>query len=162
MLGADYDQDLSPRSSRWPQRTEDSTYGRAFRPRRLFRCQARRQKASTAAATTTAMAVRWVIISTRWQERNLRPSISRPAEAPKPDKSRSDKDDKCTPAPWVSPELYETRKSERKCIRWGSPKHKTFRCMKYTPTNFPENLAPPGDGKQIQRKRSFDSQQPKN
>jgi hypothetical protein len=96
------------------------------------------------------------------KKRNFRPSISEPAEAPKPDKSKSDKDDKRTPAPWVSPELYETRKSEGKCIRCGSPKHKTFRCTKYTGANFPENLAPQGDGKQIKRQLSFDSQQPKN
>jgi hypothetical protein len=94
------------------------------------------------------------------QKRNFRPSISELAEAPKPAKSMSHKDDKCTPAPWVSPELYETRKSEGKCIRCGSPKHKTFWCTKYTRANFPENLAPQGDGKQIRHQRSFDSQQP--
>jgi len=41
---------------------------------------------------------------------NFRPSISEVAKALKPDKSTSDKDDKCTPVSWVSPELYETRK----------------------------------------------------
>jgi len=44
------------------------------------------------------------------KKHNFRRSISQPAEAPKPDKSKSDKDDARTPAPWVSPELYETRK----------------------------------------------------
>jgi len=91
------------------------------------------------------------------KKRNFQPSISEPAEAPKADKSKSDKDDKRTPAPWVSPELYETRKSEGKCIRCGSPKLKTFRCPKYTRANCPDNLAPPGEGKQIKRQRSFDS-----
>jgi len=98
----------------------------------------------------------------RGKKLNFRPSISEPAEALKPDKSKSDKDDKRTPAPWVSPELYETRKLEGKCIRCGSPKHKTLRYTKYTRANCPENLAPPGDGKQIKRQRSFDGQQPKN
>ena len=96
------------------------------------------------------------------KKRNFRPSIFEPAEAPKPDKSKSDKDDKRTPAPWVSPELYETRKSEGKSICCGSPKQKTFRCTKYTRANCSENLAPPGDGKQIKRQLDFDSQQPKN
>jgi hypothetical protein len=96
------------------------------------------------------------------KKHNFRPSISEPAEALKPDKSKSDKDDKRTPAPWVSPELYKTRKSEGKCICCGSPKHKTFRCTKYTRANFPEILALPADGKHIKRQRSFNSQQPKN
>jgi len=47
---------------------------------------------------------------------NFRPSISESAEAPKPDKSKSDKDDKRTPAPWVLPEIYESRKSAGKCL----------------------------------------------
>jgi hypothetical protein len=96
------------------------------------------------------------------KKRNFRPSILEPAEVPKPDKPKSDKDDKCTPAPWVSPELYETRKSEGDLLHWGSPKHNTFRCRKYTRAYFHENLAPPGDRKQIKRQRSFDSQQPTN
>jgi hypothetical protein len=79
-------------------------------------------------------------------KRYFLPSISEPAEAQKPYKSKSDKDDKRTPAPWVSPELYETRKSEGKYIRCGSPKLKTFRCTKYSRANFLENLAPLGDG----------------
>jgi hypothetical protein len=58
---------------------------------------------------------------------NIQPSISEPAEAPKPDKSKSDKDDERTPAPWVFRELYETRKSEGQCVRCGSPKHTSFR-----------------------------------
>jgi hypothetical protein len=53
------------------------------------------------------------------KKRNFQPSISELAEAPKPDKSKSDKDDKRTPAPWVSPELYESCRSEGKCIRCG-------------------------------------------
>jgi hypothetical protein len=64
------------------------------------------------------------------KKRTFQPSICEPAEAPKPDKSKSDKDDKRTPVPSVSPELYETRKSEGKCIPCGSQKHKTFRCTK--------------------------------
>jgi len=39
---------------------------------------------------------------------NFRPSISELAEAPMPEKSMSDKDDKRYPVPSVSPELYET------------------------------------------------------
>jgi hypothetical protein len=80
------------------------------------------------------------------KKRKVRPSISEPAKAPTPDQSKSDNDDIHTPEPWVSPELYETRKSEGQCIRCGSPKHKTFWCTKYTCANFPENLAPPRDG----------------
>jgi len=53
---------------------------------------------------------------------NFRPSISEPADAPNTDKSMSDHDDTCTPAPWVSPELNETRTSEGKCIGCRSPK----------------------------------------
>jgi len=39
---------------------------------------------------------------------NFRPSISEPAEVPKPDKSKADNNDKRTPAQWHSPELYTT------------------------------------------------------
>jgi hypothetical protein len=46
-------------------------YGRAFRLRRQFRSQAGWQKDATAAAITTAKAVRRVNISTRWQETQL-------------------------------------------------------------------------------------------
>ena len=53
---------------------------------------------------------------------------------------------KRTPVPWVSPEPYVTRTSDRKCILYRSPNHKTFCWTKYTRANFPENLAPPGDG----------------
>jgi len=96
------------------------------------------------------------------KKRNIRQSISEPAEATKPDKSKSVKDDECTPAPWVSPELYETGKSEQRCKRCGSPKHRTFRRTQYTRANSPETHAPPGDGKLIKRQRSVDSQQPNN
>ena len=96
------------------------------------------------------------------KKRNLRASISEPGKALMPDKSKSDKDNKRTPAPLVLAELYETQKSERKCIHDRSLKHKTFRCITYTRAHFPANLAPPGEGKQIKRQHSFDSQQPKN
>jgi len=59
---------------------------------------------------------------------NFRPSISELAEVLNPEKSKLDKDDKHSLARWVSPEFYETRKSEGKCIHCRSPKHKTFRC----------------------------------
>ena len=90
------------------------------------------------------------------KKHNFRPSISKPAEGPKPDKCKSDQDVKRNLLPWVSPELDKTQKLEGKCIHCGLPKHKTFWCTKYTCANFPENLAHPGDGKQIKHQRSLD------
>jgi len=71
------------------------------------------------------------------KKRNFRTSISVPGKELKPVNSTTDKDDKRTPATWVSPELKENRKSEGQCIRCGSPKHKTFLSMKHkAPTSL--------------------------
>ena len=78
-------------------------------------------------------------------KRDFQPFISGPVIAPKPDKSKSDIDYTRTPVLWVSPVLYDTRKWEGKCWRWGSPTHKTFWCTKYTRANLPQNLLSPGD-----------------
>ena len=94
------------------------------------------------------------------KKHNLQPSISEPTETVKLDKSKSDKDEKCTPAPWVSPELSETRKLEGKCTRCRLPEHITFTCKPSTSANFPDNFAPPGDGKHIKCQHCFNSQQP--
>jgi hypothetical protein len=96
------------------------------------------------------------------KNRHFRASICEAAKAPMPDKSQSDKDAKRTPAPVVWAELYETQTSEGNCILERSLKHNTFRCIKYTCAHFPANLAPPEEGKQIKRQRSFDCQHAKN
>jgi len=149
------DQDVDPKERKIRQ------YGRAFRPCRQFRSQARRQKVSTLAATTTAKAVKKMSTKDS-KKRNFWQGISEQAEALKPDKPKSEKDDSATAAFPVSPERYAIRKWEGKCICCGSPILKTFRCTKYKSAKFPDNLAPPGDGKQIKSHRSFHSQQPKN
>jgi len=75
-------------------------------------------------------------------------------------KAKSDKADKCTPMPWASPELYESQKSEGKCIRCWSPKYTIFQRTKYIHANFPKKVAPPGDRTQTKWWCSVNSQQP--
>jgi hypothetical protein len=91
------------------------------------------------------------------KKRIFRETISKPAEALKHEISKSGKDDTCPPAGRVSPELYETGKSEAKCIHRRVRKHKSFRCTKYMCANYPGNLAPPGDRKEFKCQYFFDS-----
>jgi hypothetical protein len=112
------------------------------------------------------------------RKRNFRPSISEPAESTPGNSnntgnSKSGKSNKpsggsranLSPAPWLSKEVYESRKANRQCTRCGSGDHKTYLCTKYGKSNPPEQNSSNNsgyDGKQIKRQKSFDRQQQKN
>jgi hypothetical protein len=81
------------------------------------------------------------------KKRNFRASISEPAKARMPDKSKSDKDDIHTPAPLVSAELYEIQTSDGKCIHDRSLNHKSFWCNEYTFAHLPRKPCSPRRGK---------------
>jgi len=69
-----------------------------------------------------------------------------------------------SPAPWLSKEIYESRKANRQCTRCGSGDHKTYLCTKYGKSSPPEQNSSSNsgyDGKQINRQKSFDTQQEK-
>jgi hypothetical protein len=54
------------------------------------------------------------------------------------------------PAPWVSTEIFESRRTTGKCLRCGSPNHKASFCPKYSrggnPPQQNQTLAPNRDG----------------
>jgi hypothetical protein len=112
------------------------------------------------------------------KKRNFRPSISKPAES-NPGNSNNTGNSKLgksnkpsggsranlSPAPWLSKEVYESRKANRQCTRCGSGDHKTYLCTKYGKSNPPEQHSSNDSGndcKQIKRQKSFDTQQQKN
>jgi hypothetical protein len=113
-------------------------------------------------------------------KRGYRPSISEPANTTgeKSGHSGSNKYGKSggggqssglPPAPWVSTEVFESRRSNAKCLRCGSPNHKASFCPKYSrggnPPQQDQWLAPSGNGSgghQVKRQKSFDHQQSKN
>jgi hypothetical protein len=112
-------------------------------------------------------------------KRVYRPSISEPANTSgggKPGQSGSNRHGKSgdggqssglPPAPCVSTEFFESRRTTGKCLRCGSPNHKASFCPKYlrggNPPQQDQTLAPNRDGGHpIKRQKSFDNQQPKN
>jgi len=112
------------------------------------------------------------------KKHNFRPSISEPAENTSANSnntgnSKSGKSNipsggssaNLTPAPWLSKEVYKSRKANRQCTRCGSGDHKTYLRTKYGKTNPPEQNSSNSsgyDGKQIKRQKSFDRQQQNN
>jgi len=120
------------------------------------------------------------------KKRNFRPSISEPTEntsgisntsgnsnnsgtgyskSGKSNKSSGGSRANLSPAPWLSKEIYESRKANRQCTRCGSGDHKTYLCTKYGKSSPPEQNSSNNsgyDGKQIKRQKSFDTQQQKN
>jgi hypothetical protein len=116
--------------------------------------------------------------SSKGGTRGYRPSISEPADTTgrKSGQSGSNRHGKSggggqssrlPPAPWVSTEIFECRRSTGKCLRCGSLNHKVSFSSKYSregnPPQHDQTLAPNRDGgHQIKRQKSFDNQQPKN
>jgi len=115
------------------------------------------------------------------KKHNFRPSISEPAEntcgntndSNNTGHSKSGKSNQSSggsranfaPAPWLSKEVYESRKANRQCTRCRSGDHKTYLCTQYGKTNPPEQNSSNSsgyDGRQIKRQKSFDTQQQKN
>jgi len=118
-------------------------------------------------------------LSSKGSKRGYRPSISEPADTSgggKSGQSGSNRHGKSggggqssgvPPAPWISTEIFESRRTTSKCLRCRSPNHKASFCPKYSRGgNSPQKdqtLAPTGDRRhQIKRQKSFDNQQPKN
>ena len=113
------------------------------------------------------------------KKRNFRPSISETQDVPmnpskpdKPDKSSGGGVKDLPPSPWVTGEVYASRKANSKCLWCGGEGPKAFHCLKYYKPNYQGSLAP-GDCKgkdtdgnasnrQIKRQQSFDTQQAKN
>jgi len=112
------------------------------------------------------------------KKRNFRRSISETKDLPK-NPAKPDKPDKPSRgggrdlplSPWVTGEVYASRKANGKCLQCGGESHKAFQCPKYSKPNYQDSLAP-GDGKgkdtdctggnrQIKRQQSFDTHQPK-
>jgi hypothetical protein len=117
--------------------------------------------------------------SSKGGKRGYRPSISVPADKTgcrKSGQSGSNTHGKSSgvgqssglpPAPWVSTEIFESRRSTGKCLRCRWPNHKVSFCPKYSrggnPPQQDQTLAPNRDGgRQIKRQKSFDNQQSKN
>jgi hypothetical protein len=69
-----------------------------------------------------------------------------------------------SPAPWLSKEIYESRKAHQQSTHCSSGAHKTYLCTKYGKSSPPEQNSSNNsgyDGKHIKRKKSFDTQQQK-
>ena len=105
------------------------------------------------------------------KKRNFRPSISEPTEntsgnsnnsgtgnskSGKSNKSSGGSRANLSPAPWLSKEIYESRKANRQCTRCRSGDHKTYLCTKYGKSSPPEQNSSNNsgyDGKQIKRQK---------
>jgi len=105
------------------------------------------------------------------KKHNFRPSISDPMEitsgnsnnsstgnskSGKSNKSSGGSRANLSPAPWLSKEIYESRKANRQCTRCGSGDHKTYLCTKYGKSSPPEQNSSNNsgyDGKQIKRQK---------
>jgi hypothetical protein len=67
--------------------------------------------------------------------------------------------------PWLSKEIYESRKANPQYTRCGSGDHETYLCTKSGKSSPPDQISSNNsgyDGKQIKRQKSFDMQQQKN
>ena len=116
--------------------------------------------------------------SSNGRKRGYQPSISEPADTTggKCGQSVTNRHGKSggrgqssglPPAPWLSMEIFEGRRSTGKCLLCGSPNNKASFFPKYSrggnPPQQDQTLAPNRDGgHQIKRQKSFDNQQPKN
>jgi hypothetical protein len=58
------------------------------------------------------------------------------------------------PAPWVSTEVYESRKSNGKCLRCAGGDHKTVRCPRFARATFPRQQSPTLASNQVKRRRN--------
>jgi len=74
------------------------------------------------------------------RKRNFRPSISEMKDVPK-DTFKPNKSDKSSgrkelpPSPWVTGEIYASRKANGKCL-WCGDDHKILQCPKYSKPKF--------------------------
>jgi hypothetical protein len=85
-------------------------------------------------------------------KRNYMPSTSKPTM--QTGKSGGSPSSGLPPAPWVSAEVFERRKSSGKCGRCGSGDHKSHQCPRYARAHHPQQQSLTPAGNQVKRQRT--------